>query len=71
MRKKDDLARLQSVEQVMEQRHRTLSSCMGDLKEEILYLKMQLLQHTSCNCTLIHHHINREAQQYIHALEPR
>ncbi|KAH7247512.1 uncharacterized protein BKA55DRAFT_646459 [Fusarium redolens] len=71
MRKKDDLARLQSVEQVMEQRHRTLSSCVGDLKEEILYLKMQLLQHTSCNCTLIHHHINKEAQQYIHALEPR
>ncbi|KAH7247625.1 uncharacterized protein BKA55DRAFT_595199 [Fusarium redolens] len=71
MRKKDDLAKLQSYEQAMEQRHRMLSSCVGDLKEEVLYLKMQLLQHTSCNCTLIHHYISEEAQQYIHALETR
>jgi hypothetical protein len=55
----------------MEERHRTLSRSVDDLKEEVLYLKMQLLQHTSCNCTLIHHYINEEAKQYIHALEPR
>ncbi|KAH7187633.1 hypothetical protein DER44DRAFT_853623 [Fusarium oxysporum] len=71
MRKKDDLAKLQSDEQAMEERHRTLSSSVDDLKEEVLYLKMQLLQHTSCNCTLIHHYISEEAQQYVHALETR
>jgi len=60
--------RLQSDEQATEQRHMMLSSCVDDLKEEILYLKTQLLQHTSCNCTLIHHHIEKEAQSYADAM---
>ncbi|KAG7406807.1 Minichromosome maintenance protein 5 [Fusarium oxysporum f. sp. raphani] len=42
MRKKEELARLQSDEQAIEQRHRMLSSCVDDLKEEILHLKTQL-----------------------------
>jgi hypothetical protein len=61
MRKKEELARLQSDEQAIEKRHRMLSSCVDDLKEGILHLKTQLLQHTSCNCTLIHHHLEKEA----------
>lgn len=68
LRKKDDLAKLQSDDQAMEERHRTLSRSVDDLKEEVLYLKMQLLQHTSCNCTLIHHYIEKEAQHYTDAL---
>jgi hypothetical protein len=71
LRKKEDLARLQSVEQAMEQRHKTLSRSVDDLKEEVLYLKTQLLQHKGCNCTLIQHSINEEAQQYVYSLEPR
>jgi hypothetical protein len=70
LRKKEDLERLQSGEQAMEQRHRTLSRSVDDLKEEVLYLKMQLLQHTSCNCALIQHYINEEARQYIHGTDP-
>ena len=69
IRKREDLARLESDEQDIEQRHRTLSSCVDDLNDEILYLKMQLLQHTSCNCTLIQHYIKNEAQHYIQAME--
>jgi hypothetical protein len=68
MRKREHLARLQSDEQAMEQRHMMLTSCVNDLKDEILYLKTQLLQHTSCNCTLIHHYIEKEAQRYTDAL---
>ncbi|KAI7763801.1 hypothetical protein LZL87_012699 [Fusarium oxysporum] len=68
MRKKQDQMRLQSDEQAMEQRHMMLSSCVDDLKEQVLYLKTQLLQHTSCNCTLIHHHIEKEAQRYADTL---
>ncbi|KAJ4212463.1 hypothetical protein NW760_015343 [Fusarium oxysporum] len=68
MRKKEDQTRLQFDEQAMEQRHMMLSSCVDDLKEEVLYLKTQLLQHTSCNCTLIHHHIEKEAHRYADAL---
>jgi hypothetical protein len=74
MRKKEGLVRLQSDEQAIEQRHRMLSSCVNDLKEEIVHLKTQLLHHTSCsccNCTLIHHHIEKEAQYYIQAMELR
>jgi hypothetical protein len=69
IRKREDLARLQSDEEAIEQRHRTLSSCVDDLNEELLHLKMQLLQHTSCNCTLIQHYIKNEAQHYIQAME--
>ncbi|KAG7418529.1 Transcription factor atf21 [Fusarium oxysporum f. sp. raphani] len=68
MRKREHFSRLQFDEQATEQRHRELSSCMNDLNEEILYLKMQLLQHTSCNCTLIQHYIKNEAQRYTDAL---
>ncbi|KAH7190731.1 hypothetical protein DER44DRAFT_678310, partial [Fusarium oxysporum] len=68
MRKKEDLTKLQCDEQAMEQRHMMLTSCVNDLKDEILYLKTQLLQHTSCSCTLIHHHIEKEAQRYTDAL---
>ncbi|EXA30964.1 hypothetical protein FOPG_18002 [Fusarium oxysporum f. sp. conglutinans race 2 54008] len=69
LRKRAYLARLQSDEQVMEQRHRMLSSSVDDLNKEVLQLKMQLLQHTSCNCTLIQHYIKNEAQLYIQAME--
>ncbi|KAH7205282.1 hypothetical protein BKA60DRAFT_526613 [Fusarium oxysporum] len=69
LRKRAYLARLQSDEQVMEQCHRTLSSSVDDLNKEVLQLKMQLLQHTSCNCTLIQHYIKNEAQLYIQAME--
>ncbi|KAH7219765.1 hypothetical protein DER44DRAFT_761530 [Fusarium oxysporum] len=34
-KKKEDLMRLQSDEQAMEQHHRMLSSCVEDLKEEV------------------------------------
>ncbi|KAH7175153.1 uncharacterized protein B0J16DRAFT_358384 [Fusarium flagelliforme] len=68
MRKRDHLARLQSDEQAMEQRHMMLTNCVNDLKDEILYLKTQLFQHRSCSCTLIHHYIEKEAQRYTDAL---
>ncbi|KAH7248476.1 hypothetical protein B0J15DRAFT_449729 [Fusarium solani] len=68
-RKKKDLARLQSDEEAIEQRHRTLTSCVDDLNEELLHLKMQLLQHTGCNCTLIQNYIENEAQLYIQSME--
>ncbi|KAH7191351.1 hypothetical protein BKA60DRAFT_662161 [Fusarium oxysporum] len=67
-KKKEDLMRLQSDEQAMEQRHRMLSSCVEDLKEEVLYFKTQLLQHSSCECTPIRHYIEKEAQRYVDTL---
>ncbi|KAI5455862.1 hypothetical protein BGZ63DRAFT_397491 [Mariannaea sp. PMI_226] len=71
MRKREDLARLQSDEQAIEQRHRMLSICMNELNEEILYLKTQLLKHTNCNCDLIQNYIKTKAAHYIQIIEPR
>ena len=71
LRKKEDLMRLQSDEQELQERHRMLSSYVEELKEEILYLKMQVLQHSSCECTPIHRYIEKEAQSYIDGLSPR
>ncbi|KAG6980259.1 Minichromosome maintenance protein 5 [Fusarium oxysporum f. sp. conglutinans] len=62
MRKKEELARLQSDEQAIEQRHRMLSSCVDDLKEEILHLKTQLLQHTSSAEKLSSHFVSIRRQ---------
>ncbi|KAI5458685.1 hypothetical protein BGZ63DRAFT_362751 [Mariannaea sp. PMI_226] len=71
IRKREDLARLQSDEQAIEQRHRILSRCVNELNEEILRLKTQLLQHTNCNCNLIQNYIKAEAAHYIHVIGPR
>ena len=63
--------RLQSDEQELEERHRMLSSYVEELKEEIVYLKLQVLQHSSCECTPIHRYIEKEAQSYVDGLSPR
>jgi hypothetical protein len=68
LRKREHLARLQSEEQAMEQRHMMLISGVNDLKDEILFLKTQLFQHRGCSCTLIHRYIEEEAQRYTDAL---
>ncbi|KAH6959991.1 hypothetical protein BKA56DRAFT_500546, partial [Ilyonectria sp. MPI-CAGE-AT-0026] len=39
------------------------------LTREVHELKMQLLQHADCNCTLIQRYITLEAQQYIESIK--
>ncbi|KAH7151654.1 hypothetical protein DER46DRAFT_513611 [Fusarium sp. MPI-SDFR-AT-0072] len=67
-RKQENLMRLQSDEQAIERRHRMLSSCVESLKEEVLYLKAQILQHASCECTPIHLYMEKQARRYIDGL---
>jgi hypothetical protein len=44
---------------------------VNSLNKEILCLKMQVLQHTNCNCIPVHRYVEQEAQQYIQSLGPR
>ncbi|KAH7237902.1 hypothetical protein B0J15DRAFT_406180 [Fusarium solani] len=48
--------------------HRDLSTCVADLTFEVYELKMQLLQHSGCNCTLIQNYLAHESQRYVQAL---
>ncbi|KAF5265499.1 hypothetical protein FOXYS1_3687 [Fusarium oxysporum] len=57
--------RVQSKEQELEQTNHDLSNCVANLTREVQELKMKLLQHTDCDCSLIHDYLAAEAQRYI------
>lgn len=69
VRKRENIERLQSEEQNVEKHNITLSDCVDKLITEIHQLKMQLLQHSDCNCTLIQDYIRNDAQRYIQSME--
>ncbi|KAH7189791.1 hypothetical protein BKA60DRAFT_472932 [Fusarium oxysporum] len=58
-----------STEHDLEKINFNLTSCLKDLVAEAHQLKMNLLQHTTCECTLIHKYIQNEAQRYIERIE--
>ncbi|WAO97212.1 BZIP domain-containing protein [Fusarium falciforme] len=68
-KQRDDLLRLESSEQDLERIHRDLSTCVADLTLEIYMLKMELLQHSGCNCALIQNYLAHESQRYVQALK--
>ncbi|KAF4947295.1 hypothetical protein FSARC_14012 [Fusarium sarcochroum] len=67
-RKREDQRNLESAEKDMEQVNRDLSTCATDLKNQVYNLKMKLLQHTDCDCTLIQEYIANNANRYIQTL---
>lgn len=69
VRKGSEIAQLESEEYNIEALNRQLRGVFNALTTEILTLKMQLLQHTDCNCKLIQAHINTEAQNFVQGLE--
>ncbi|SPJ79789.1 uncharacterized protein FTOL_08180 [Fusarium torulosum] len=69
-RQREGVARLKYHEQAVEQRHGELSDYVNSLNKEILCLKMQVLQHTNCNCIPVHHYVEQKAQQYLHSMGP-
>lgn len=68
-RKRNEIAQLESEEYTIEDSNRQLRSMLDSLTSEILSLKMQLLQHTDCNCELIQAYITKEAQHFVKNLE--
>lgn len=70
VRKREHNAKLEIKKQEMEQQHHQLCHCVKELTQEVYQLKMQLLQHSECNCIMIQDYIGGEAQRYIHSMEP-
>ncbi|RSM03797.1 hypothetical protein CEP52_007154 [Fusarium oligoseptatum] len=64
-RKCQEEADLWSREKSLEDANRRLVSHCNYLKEEIYYIKEQLLQHSSCNCVLIQEYIANEAKKSV------
>ena len=68
-KQRQDQQNLESIEQDLERIHRDLSASVTDLTFEVYNLKMELLQHSGCNCTLIQNYLAQESQRYVQALE--
>lgn len=68
IKKRDDAKQLRIEEEIVEQTSRKLNDCVSDLTMQVYDLKMRLLQHTDCDCTLIKKYIATEAQRYIREL---
>jgi flagellar biosynthesis/type III secretory pathway M-ring protein FliF/YscJ len=64
-KKREHTLRVQSEEQELERTNRNLSIYVTSLTREVQELKMKLLQHTDCDCSLIHDYLAAEAQRYV------
>lgn len=69
VRKREGEERLRSKEQEREDTHRRLSNSVDELMDEVYELKMKLLLHSNCNCSLIQNYIKDEAQNYVEGIE--
>ncbi|KAF4340717.1 hypothetical protein FBEOM_5356 [Fusarium beomiforme] len=65
VKKREYTLRVQSEEQELERTNHDLSICVASLSREVQELKMKLLQHNDCDCSLIHDYLAAEAQRYI------
>ncbi|KAJ4122929.1 hypothetical protein NW768_009919 [Fusarium equiseti] len=65
VKKREDAIKLRADEEDMERANRDLTNCVSELTLQVYELKMKLLQHTDCDCTLIQDYIGTEAQRYI------
>ncbi|KAK2593229.1 hypothetical protein QQS21_009069 [Conoideocrella luteorostrata] len=68
-RKRNEIAQLESEEYSIEDVNRQLRRVLESLTSEILSLKMQILEHTDCNCKLIQAYINKEAVNFVQSLQ--
>ncbi|KAF5559156.1 hypothetical protein FPHYL_7194 [Fusarium phyllophilum] len=56
---------LESAEKSLQETNHRLTECVKELTHQVHDLKMQLLQHGTCNCTLIQEYIGNEANRYV------
>ncbi|CAF3557445.1 unnamed protein product [Fusarium graminearum] len=68
VKKREGAIKLRAEEEEMERAKRDLTNCVSNLTLHVYELKMKLLQHTDCDCTLIQEYIVTEAQKYIKGL---
>ncbi|KAL5610816.1 hypothetical protein FOBRF1_006933 [Fusarium oxysporum] len=60
-KKREHTLRFQSEEQELERTNHDLSICVVSLTHEVQELKMKLLPHNDCDCSLIHDYLAAEA----------
>ncbi|KAF5581588.1 hypothetical protein FPANT_8847 [Fusarium pseudoanthophilum] len=56
---------LASAERDLQEKNQRLTECVKELTHQVHDLKMQLLQHGTCDCTLIQEYIGNEANRYV------
>ncbi|KAF5708553.1 hypothetical protein FMUND_10572 [Fusarium mundagurra] len=56
---------LESTEKSLQEANQRLTECVKELTHQVHDLKMQLLQHGTCDCTLIQEYIGNEANRYV------
>lgn len=56
---------LASAEKELQQANQRLTECVKELTNQVHDLKMQLLQHGTCDCVLIQEYIGNEANRYV------
>ncbi|KAJ3455105.1 hypothetical protein MRS44_013705 [Fusarium solani] len=71
VKQREEQLKLESSQQDLERIHRDLFTCVADLTFEVYKLKMQLLQHSGCNCTLIQNYLVHESSRYVQACEEK
>jgi hypothetical protein len=71
VKKREYMLRVLSQEQELEQTNHDLSTGVAHLTRDVQELKMKLLQHTNCDCSLIHEYLAVEVQRYVDRLSKR
>ncbi|KAF5587111.1 uncharacterized protein FSUBG_11910 [Fusarium subglutinans] len=56
---------LESAEKKLQEANHRLTECVKELTHQVHDLKMQLLQHGTCDCVLIQEYIGNEANRYV------
>ncbi|KAF4501805.1 hypothetical protein FAGAP_1949 [Fusarium agapanthi] len=56
---------LESAGEKLQEANRRLTGCVTELTHQVHDLKMQLLQHGTCDCVLIQEYIGNEANRYV------
>lgn len=69
VKKREDALRLKSSEEGLERRHRDLSSRVSGLTHEVYLLKMQLLRHNNCGCSMIQNFLANQAHHFVQGIE--
>ncbi|KAH7237898.1 hypothetical protein B0J15DRAFT_143967 [Fusarium solani] len=71
VKQREEQLKLESSQQDLERIHHDLSTCVADLTFEVYELKMQILQHSGCNCNLIQNYLVHESSRYVQACEEK
>ena len=70
-KKKEWTSNLESRARTLQNERNQLSLMASSLKEEVLWLKGELLKHSTCDCERIRHYLNREANHLAPGPIPR